>query len=126
MPPGNDESIGVILSNLAYIAKELPGLDMDGVLRQHLLSWCADFKRDVTNLRSKIRVPEEGAGAPGETVKDAGEMIHGQVEALHKLVMSLRELAASDPGSTVLSVLFNESGANMLLAYGEILGNLHG
>jgi hypothetical protein len=116
MPPGNDESIGVILSNLAYIEKELPGLDMDEVLRQRLLSWCADFRRDVNNLRSKICVSRE----------EAGEMIHGQVEALHKLVMSLRELAASDPGCTVLSVLFNESGANMLLAYGKILENLHG
>jgi hypothetical protein len=116
MPPGNDESIGVILSNLAYIAKELPGLDMDEVLRQRLVSWCAGFRRDVNNLRSKIQVPGE----------DAGEMIHGQVKALDKLVMSLRELAASDPGATVLTVLFNESGANMLLAYGEILGNLHG
>jgi hypothetical protein len=38
--------------------------------------------------------------------------------------MSLRELAASDPGCTVLSVLFNESGANMLLAYGKIMENL--
>jgi hypothetical protein len=60
------------------------------------------------------------------TREEAGEMIHGQVEALHKLVSSLRELAASDPGSTVLTVLFNESGGNMLVAYGEILGNLHG
>jgi hypothetical protein len=131
MPPGNegqfnerlfdaDESIGVILSNLAYIAKELPDLDMDEVLRQHLVSWCTDFKQDVTNLRSKIRVLEEEAGDPGETVKDAGEMIHGQVEALHKLVISLRDLAASDPGRTILSVLFND----MLLAYGEIMENL--
>ncbi|MGA2327966.1 MAG: hypothetical protein ABSH05_16930 [Bryobacteraceae bacterium] len=143
MPTGNqrqfserlldsDESIGVILSNLAYIAKELPDLDMDEVLRQHLVSWCADFKQDVANLRSKIPVlqgklglrAEEEAGDPGETVKEAGEMIHGEVQALHKLVTSLRDLAVSDPGYAILSVLFNESGANMLFAYGEIMENL--
>ncbi|MGC9971575.1 MAG: hypothetical protein ABSE56_13410 [Bryobacteraceae bacterium] len=116
MGRGNDESFGVILSNLAYIEKELPGLDMDEVLRQRLLSWCAEFRRDVTDLRSKIRVPRE----------EAGETIHGQVEALHKLVMSLRELAAADPGCALLSVLIGESGANMLVAYREILDNLHG
>lgn len=116
MPPGIEESFGVILSNLAYIEKELTGLDMDEVLRQRLLSWCAEFRRDVTDLRSRIGAPRE----------EAAELIHGQVEALHKLVMSLRDLAASDPGSTVLSVLFNESGANMLVAYGEMLENLHG
>ena len=116
MPPGNDEAIGVILSNLEYIAKELPSLDMDEVLRQHLVSWCEDFRQDVTNLRSKMGAPRE----------EAAELIHGQVEALHKLVMSLRDLAASDPRQAVLSVLFGESGANMLVAYGEILENLRG
>ena len=35
MPRGNDESFEVILSNLAY-----------EVLRQRLLSWCAEFTRE--------------------------------------------------------------------------------
>jgi hypothetical protein len=135
MPPGNreefqqsfsaiDQSVGVILSNLEYIAKELPDLDMDETLRQHLVSWCADFKRDVTGLRSKIRALEEEVGRPGDAIKGAGEMIHSQVQALHKLVTSLRDLAVSDPGYAILSVLFNESGANILLAYREVFENL--
>jgi hypothetical protein len=110
-----NENIDVILSNLAYIRNELPGLRIDDDLRQILLSTCQELEGGVAELRHQL----ESAAVPR-----AREMIQRQVRTLHETVTRLRDLPPSGADAVALCVLFNESGANILRAYASILDSL--
>jgi hypothetical protein len=127
MSPRNSalfESVAEILSNLDYVRQELPGLEIDGELRRNLLSGCAQLAGEVAELEARIRALEPGDADPTRTAQDAQEMIQRQVRALDELVMGLRGGPSSKGDYGALGVLFNESGASILRAYGSISENL--
>lgn len=104
-------------SNLAFIRQELPGLEMPEDERRRLLETCTSFAEEVQRLRVET-VQLQGASQQGPSAIEAvRERIRGQVSKLDDWVKAARSLAAAEPGCTVVKVLIEESGANMLRAY---------
>ncbi len=113
--PAIQAHVAVILSNLDYVERELPGLDVDEELRQKLLSGCRELRNAVLDLGKEIQ---------SGVVERAKEMIGRQTKALDEMVMGLRDTGSAGRDYVAAEVLLNESGGNILLAYrgiGEVL-----
>ncbi len=111
------ECVREIASNLAYIRKELPELEMPEEQRRSFPETCGALSQDADGLRSATeRLRPDSRPGPGAIEAMQAE-IRGQVRRLDEWVTAARALAAAEPGCVALKVLLEESGANMLRAY---------
>jgi len=126
---------GSISNNLVYITEELPSLALPKETEQRVVSFSTTFLeclveadkniRQLMTVLSSVppRVPEHAAHIV-ETIR--GELSNN-VQAMHALVMDLRSHPTGRHDLTPLSVLLNESGANILrdfVGIQEILGSI--
>lgn len=102
-------------SNLAYVRKELPGLEVPAAQREEFLRICGALSREVDGLQARTE-RLAGGSLPGDMDAIQAD-IRSQATRLDEWVMAARTLAAAEPKCLGVEILLEESGANMLLAY---------
>jgi hypothetical protein len=117
-------SLQEVRSNLAYIRKELPGLEMPEDQRDCFLEICAGLAESVERLGVEVGQLQDESQQGSAAIDSIRQSIRNQVTTLDNWVKAARSLAAADPGCVVVRILIEESGANMLLAYTGIWNTL--
>jgi len=128
------ELFGDISSNLVYITEELPSLQLPKDTEESIVSFCCTFleslvegdkqvHRLMTGLQSvQLRAPENAA-----LILEALRLdLWKNVQSLHTLVADFRSRSKDHQEFTLLGVLLNESGANILKDFVKIQDALEG
>jgi hypothetical protein len=126
---------GGISNNLVYITEELPSLALPKETEERIVSFSTTFLECLVESDKNIRqlmtvlssVPSRVPENAGHVVETIRGKLSNNVQAMHALVMDLRSYSPERHDLTHLSVLLNESGANILrdfVGIQEILGSI--
>ncbi len=106
-----------MVSNLAYVRRELDDLKVDEALTSRLHEFCRRFAGAVEELRTHLTDAATRPEAIRAELAGWMEQLHEQVTAVDKLAEERREYE-------IAGVLFRESAANILIAFMQLRENL--
>lgn len=125
---------GDISNNLVYITEELPSLRLTPETSDRIVSFATDFLECLVEVDKKIqRLLTVVDSSPSRTPENAGQILEAvrsdlwkNIQTMHTLVTDFRSRAKQRDEFTLLSVLLNESGANILRDFVRIQDILEG
>ena len=116
----------VMLSNAAYIQRELPGLELSAALRAPVESICSRLvgtKHDILTELHELQGTAGGCENPSEIVQIVTKIlqwIQQDISELHEVVIALEKASEHDQGVTLAYLLVAESAVNIIEASGRL------
>ncbi|MBM4118383.1 hypothetical protein FJ251_11735 [bacterium] len=126
------EAAGEMGGNIAFIEKELPGIDLPNEEREHIAEACSYFKNELYDVRTEIRNLEDKLGMhPGEepydpdivnpdprvTMEFIEDALRSGIACMRGLVSRLERAPHGTRGMSLALVLVMESATNIFEAY---------